>query len=449
MLERARRKAPELEWIEGDALALPFADESFDAATVGFGVRNLSELDKGLHELRRVLHPGGRLAILEITRPTGLARPFLPPLVRRPDPGRGKSLAGRLRLHVPSGQRASLSGPAGTGQAHGRGGLRRDPLAAVRRRDRRPPHGGRSMSALATVRAAPGLDAYLDELEDRLAVAVGGPTRARRGDRRRSARLGREAPAPAARLPGRRPRGREPRRRRSRDRARAHGEPRSRRPDRRRPAAARARLGLVRLRPGCGASRRRLPLRARLRRARGDGRRAVPLAILADAALALVRGEGLERAQRRRPDTTVEEYLTRCTLKTAKLFEAACLLVQPSAGARRVRARARDRVPDRRRLPRLRGSDRRDGEDRRHGSPRRHSHAAAPARGPGGRGRPRPRSRAARSTARCSGSRRAGRSTRRRQVARNYAERALACLDGLEARDELEAIAEAVVDRTA
>ena len=76
MLERARRKAPELEWIEGDALALPFADESFDAATVGFGVRNLSELDKGLHELRRVLRPGGRLAILEITRPTGVVAPF-------------------------------------------------------------------------------------------------------------------------------------------------------------------------------------------------------------------------------------------------------------------------------------------------------------------------------------------------------------------------------------
>ncbi len=76
MLERARRKAPELEWIEGDALGLPFADESFDVATVGFGVRNLSELDKGLHELRRVLRPGGRLAILEITRPTGFVAPF-------------------------------------------------------------------------------------------------------------------------------------------------------------------------------------------------------------------------------------------------------------------------------------------------------------------------------------------------------------------------------------
>jgi demethylmenaquinone methyltransferase/2-methoxy-6-polyprenyl-1,4-benzoquinol methylase len=76
MLERARRKAPELEWVEGDALALSFADGSFDAATVGFGVRNLSELDRGLRELRRVLRPGGRLAILEITRPRGLLAPF-------------------------------------------------------------------------------------------------------------------------------------------------------------------------------------------------------------------------------------------------------------------------------------------------------------------------------------------------------------------------------------
>ena len=76
MLERARLKAPEIEWVEGDALALPFADDSFDAATVGFGVRNLADLELGLRELRRVLRPGGRLAILEITRPQGLLAPF-------------------------------------------------------------------------------------------------------------------------------------------------------------------------------------------------------------------------------------------------------------------------------------------------------------------------------------------------------------------------------------
>jgi demethylmenaquinone methyltransferase / 2-methoxy-6-polyprenyl-1,4-benzoquinol methylase len=76
MLDRARLKAPDIEWVAGDALALPFADRSFDAGTVGFGVRNLTELDKGLRELRRVLRPGGRLAILEITRPRGLLAPF-------------------------------------------------------------------------------------------------------------------------------------------------------------------------------------------------------------------------------------------------------------------------------------------------------------------------------------------------------------------------------------
>ena len=76
MLARAREKNPDIDWISGDALALPFPDESFDAATVGFGVRNLDDLERGLAELRRVLKPEGRLAILEITRPTGLLAPF-------------------------------------------------------------------------------------------------------------------------------------------------------------------------------------------------------------------------------------------------------------------------------------------------------------------------------------------------------------------------------------
>jgi demethylmenaquinone methyltransferase/2-methoxy-6-polyprenyl-1,4-benzoquinol methylase len=76
MLERARRKEPAIEWVRGDLLELPFPDASFDAATVGFGVRNVADLERGLGELRRVLRPGGRLGILEITRPRGPLRLF-------------------------------------------------------------------------------------------------------------------------------------------------------------------------------------------------------------------------------------------------------------------------------------------------------------------------------------------------------------------------------------
>jgi demethylmenaquinone methyltransferase/2-methoxy-6-polyprenyl-1,4-benzoquinol methylase len=76
MLERARRKAPGLEWVEGDLLSLPFPDDSFDAATVGFGVRNVDDLAGAISEFRRVLRPTGRLAILEITRPRGLLALF-------------------------------------------------------------------------------------------------------------------------------------------------------------------------------------------------------------------------------------------------------------------------------------------------------------------------------------------------------------------------------------
>jgi demethylmenaquinone methyltransferase/2-methoxy-6-polyprenyl-1,4-benzoquinol methylase len=76
MLQRARRKAPRIEWVEGDLLSLPFTDAHFDAATVGFGVRNVEDLERALSELRRVLRAGGRLGILEITRPRGLVAPF-------------------------------------------------------------------------------------------------------------------------------------------------------------------------------------------------------------------------------------------------------------------------------------------------------------------------------------------------------------------------------------
>jgi demethylmenaquinone methyltransferase/2-methoxy-6-polyprenyl-1,4-benzoquinol methylase len=94
MLERARRKAPELEWVRGDALALPFGDSSFDAATVGFGVRNVDDLEAGIRELRRVLRPGGRLAILEITTPVGALAVFYGFWFDRVIPLLGKVLPG-------------------------------------------------------------------------------------------------------------------------------------------------------------------------------------------------------------------------------------------------------------------------------------------------------------------------------------------------------------------
>ncbi len=70
MLARARTKAPQLRFEWADALALPYASDSFDAATVGFGARNFSDLRRGVEEMVRVVRPGGRVVILEITRPS-------------------------------------------------------------------------------------------------------------------------------------------------------------------------------------------------------------------------------------------------------------------------------------------------------------------------------------------------------------------------------------------
>jgi demethylmenaquinone methyltransferase / 2-methoxy-6-polyprenyl-1,4-benzoquinol methylase len=74
MLARARGKSSAVRWEQGNALALPYADGEFDAATVGFGARNFSDLERGLAEMTRVVRPGGRVVVLEITTP---ARPPL------------------------------------------------------------------------------------------------------------------------------------------------------------------------------------------------------------------------------------------------------------------------------------------------------------------------------------------------------------------------------------
>jgi demethylmenaquinone methyltransferase / 2-methoxy-6-polyprenyl-1,4-benzoquinol methylase len=69
MLVRARAKAPGLRFETGDALALGYGDGEFDAATVGFGARNFSDLERGLREMARVVRPGGRVVVLDFTTP--------------------------------------------------------------------------------------------------------------------------------------------------------------------------------------------------------------------------------------------------------------------------------------------------------------------------------------------------------------------------------------------
>jgi demethylmenaquinone methyltransferase / 2-methoxy-6-polyprenyl-1,4-benzoquinol methylase len=74
MLARARAKprpvGAELRFEWGDALQLPYETDSFDAATVGFGARNFSDLGRGLAEMARVVRPGGRVVVLDFTTPT-------------------------------------------------------------------------------------------------------------------------------------------------------------------------------------------------------------------------------------------------------------------------------------------------------------------------------------------------------------------------------------------
>jgi len=70
MLRVGKRRRPDLPFIAGDALNLPFADASFDAVTVSFGLRNLNDIEAGLGEMLRVTRPGGRLVVCEFSHPT-------------------------------------------------------------------------------------------------------------------------------------------------------------------------------------------------------------------------------------------------------------------------------------------------------------------------------------------------------------------------------------------
>lgn len=92
MLKVGRRRRPDLDLIAGDATRLPFADATFDAVTICFGLRNVADHEKGLAEMLRVTRPGGRLVVCEFSRPVftplrlayrGIVLRALPMIARR------------------------------------------------------------------------------------------------------------------------------------------------------------------------------------------------------------------------------------------------------------------------------------------------------------------------------------------------------------------------------
>jgi len=93
-IEKARKSGAQVEWVEADAMALPFPTAAFDLVTVAFGLRNIADTARGLAEMARVIEPGGRLAILEFSLPPNrLIRGFYLWYFRRVLPFLGNAVA--------------------------------------------------------------------------------------------------------------------------------------------------------------------------------------------------------------------------------------------------------------------------------------------------------------------------------------------------------------------
>ena len=294
MLDLARDKAAargadgvRFEW--ADALELPYDGDRFDAVTVGFGVRNLADLDRGLREMA----PGAeaRAGAWSSSR-----SPSRPGRRSRPSSRSGSTASCRCSAPSPSEPEAytylpesvrSFPSPARPGGEDGPRRLRADPLHGPRRRDHRDPHAAlrglmhaarpyRRRSRRSSTPPSRWLPARMGEVEDAAAGGDRRPRRAARRGRRRDPGGGRQAAAadagPALRRRGRRRGGGA---RRDRDRARPHGDPGPRRRARRGAAAARAADRRRHLRPRPRARHRRPAALARLRPARRGRRRAL------------------------------------------------------------------------------------------------------------------------------------------------------------------------------
>jgi demethylmenaquinone methyltransferase/2-methoxy-6-polyprenyl-1,4-benzoquinol methylase len=129
MLARAARKSPgedaaTIEWLRGDATAMPFGANSFAAATIAFGLRNLPDVEAGLRELVRVVRPGGRVVCLEITRPpSGPLKGFYSLWFDRGIPALGKVFdRGGAYSYLPASVRR-FPGPDELGETFHRAGM--------------------------------------------------------------------------------------------------------------------------------------------------------------------------------------------------------------------------------------------------------------------------------------------------------------------------------------
>jgi len=128
MLDLAARKSAAVDWVQGDALELPFPPDTFAAACVGFGVRNLPDYRRGFAEMARVVRPGGRVVCLELSTPPAPIRPFSQLWTDRGVPLLGRLVAGdadayrylpaSVHRFPPAPELAAIMGEAGLTGVH-------------------------------------------------------------------------------------------------------------------------------------------------------------------------------------------------------------------------------------------------------------------------------------------------------------------------------------------